>query len=269
MNPKTGKRFVYTGTIKVAPQTLQSGAEILESDILVIESTYADRDHPDRNELIRKFIEDVRTVVDDGGTALIPSFAVGRAQEIIAILYKNGLINITLIDGMAQHATEITMRYPQSSKNEHLLLSAMKTANWVGADKSRGDTMSEPGIIVTTAGMLNGGPVLDYITSLNAKSKIFITGYQVEGTNGRKLMDGKPILIDGRHYDVKTPFTYYDFSAHAGKKDLFDYVRKSKPETVLCVHGESSVARAFAESLKLEGFDAHAPRMGDSLRIDF
>ncbi|MGC8628630.1 MAG: MBL fold metallo-hydrolase [Candidatus Micrarchaeia archaeon] len=264
---RSGKTLVYTGDYKLEPQTLQKGAEVVKSDILITESTYADREHPDRAALVKSFVDEIREIIENGGTALVPVFAVGRAQEILTVLYKNNLIDYAVIDGMAQKASEIVMRHPGYSTNENLLMSAMKNATWIGAEKSR-QKVTSPAIVVTTAGMLNGGPVLDYILDLNQKSKIFLTGYQLPGTNGRKLLEGKPIDINGRKQVIKTPVSYFDFSAHAGRKDLYEYVRKSKPEKVICVHGDSNVAANFAESLKLEGFDAVAPKLGETIEIN-
>lgn len=266
---KSGKKIVYTGDFKLEPQVIQGSADIVKSDILITETTYANREHPEREELNRKFVDEVRQTLDDGGTALIPTFAVGRAQELLAILHKNKLTDYVFIDGMARKATQIAMRYPEFIRNSDLLRDAIKKIMWIGSEQHRGHAVSGPGIILTTAGMLNGGPVLNYITKLGPNSKIFLTGYQVEGTNGRKLMEGKPLNIDGRKEVVKTPWVYYDFSAHSGKSDLFEYVRKSNPELVVCVHGERKVADGFAESLKVEGFKAQVPRQGDSIKIDF
>jgi putative mRNA 3-end processing factor len=117
--------------------------------------------------------------------------------------------------------------------------------------------------------MLNGGPVLNYITKLNDRSKIFLTGYQVEGTNGSKLLNGQQIKIDESKYLVKTPWVYYDFSAHCGKSDHYKYVKQSNPEMVVCVHGDNASTEDFAENLKLEGFKAYAPKIGETLKIDF
>ncbi|MDE1874150.1 MAG: MBL fold metallo-hydrolase [Candidatus Micrarchaeota archaeon] len=265
---KTGKRLVYTGDFKLEPQMIQGSADIVKSDVLITETTYANREHPEREELTKKFAEDVRQTLDNGGTALIPTFAVGRAQEILAILHKHGLTDSVFIDGMARKATQIAMRYPEYIRNVDLLHDAIKRIAWVGSEEHRGHAISGSSIILTTAGMLNGGPVLNYITKLGPNSKIFLTGYQVEGTNGRKLMDGKPLLIDGRKEVVKAPWTFYDFSAHAGKSDLYEYVRKSDPEKVICVHGEQKTASAFAESLREEGYDASVPKQGDTVQID-
>lgn len=266
---RTGRKLVYTGDFKLEPQMIQGSADIVKSDILVTETTYANMEHPEREELTKRFVDEVRQTLDNGGTALIPTFAVGRAQELLVILHKSKLTDYVFIDGMARKATQIAMRYPEFIRNSGLLQDAIKKIMWIGSEQHRGHAVSGPGIILTTAGMLNGGPVLNYITKLGPNSKIFLTGYQVEGTNGDKLMHNKPLSIEGRKEVIKTPWAYYDFSAHSGKSDLFEYVKKSNPELVVCVHGEQKVADDFAESLKVEGFKAQVPRQGDSIKLDF
>ncbi|MGC9099043.1 MAG: MBL fold metallo-hydrolase [Candidatus Micrarchaeia archaeon] len=265
---KNDKRIVYTGDFKIDPQILQGSADIVESDVLIIESTYANREHPNRSELIKKFVEGIKEVLDNNGTALVPSFAVGRAQEILAILYMNKLIDYTYIDGMAKAASEIVINYPEFTRNKDILMGALKNVNWIGMHADRSEPLRKPSIIVTTAGMLNGGPALNYITRLNENSKIFLTGYQVEGTNGRRMMEGKPIKINARKFKVSTPWEFFDFSAHAGKSDLFEYVRRSNPEKVICVHGDAENTKLFAETLKMEGFEAYAPKVGEKIKID-
>jgi putative mRNA 3-end processing factor len=265
---KSGKTIVYTGDFKLEPQLLHEGAEIVRSDVLITETTYAGREHPDRGELIGRFVDEVKQTLDAGGIALVPSFAVGRAQELLAILHRAGLSDFVFMDGMARKATEIVMRYGSFIRNSGLLRDALDRITVVGSGEHRHDAVSGPSIILTTAGMLNGGPVLNYLTQLNPLSKIFLTGYQVEGTNGRKLMEGKPISLDGRKERIRTPWVYYDFSAHSGSRDLNEYIRKSNPEVVVCVHGEKLSAEAFAEQLKADGFKTHVPRLGESLRLD-
>ena len=170
-NQNTKRKLVYTGDFKLAPQLLQDGAEIVKSDILITESTYAKREHPDREELIKKFVADLRSVIDSGGTALVPTFAVGRAQELLAILHKNKLSDHVYLDGMARKATEIAMRYSHYTKNDDLLTNAVRKVTTVGSEDHRGDALTGSSIVLTTAGMLNGGPVLNYITRLGPKLK--------------------------------------------------------------------------------------------------
>lgn len=265
----SGRRVAYTGDFKLEPQLLEAGAEIVKCDVLIMESTYADKDHPNREELIKKFVDEIKETIDNNGTALLPVFAVGRAQEMLAILNKTGLANRTFMDGMAKAATDIVAGNPDFIKDVNVLETAERKAVWINSRRHRSEALEGGKIILTTSGMLNGGPVLDYIRRLNRNSKIFLTGYQVEHTNGYKLMNGKPIDIDGEEYRVKTPFSVYDFSAHAGKTDLHEYVKKSNPETVICVHGSKENTGRLAEDLKLEGFDAHAPKVGDVINVKF
>ncbi len=267
-NPE-GRRLMYTGDFKSEHQLLQHGAEDVKCDILITEATYALREHPDREELVAKFVHGVQEVIGAGGVVLLPVFAVGRAQEMLALLESNGLAEIAYIDGMARAATEIVMRHPKFIDNSDLLRSAIGSVGWVDSQKDRGKALAGGSIILTTAGMLSGGPVLNYIMKLPAASKIFLTGYQAERTNGRKLMEGNPLEIDGRRVRISTPWEFYDFSAHAGKSDLYNYIKRSDPETVICVHGDSESASSLADGLRLEGFDAHAPKIGDSISVEF
>lgn len=264
---KDGFKVAYTGDFKMEPQSLHNGAEVVKSDVLIIESTYALKEHPERAELERRFVNDVKETIDNGGTALIPVFAVGRSQEMLATLCKNGLIDHTYIDGMARAATEICIAHPEFFTNPDLLKEAYDKVGFVSSGYHRREIEEGGKIVVTTSGMLNGGPVLNYITKLNRNSKIFITGFQVEGTNGRRLMDGEPLVIDNRKFRVQVPFEVYDFSAHAGRRELYDYVKKSSPHDVICVHGEAESSKSFAAGLKEEGFNAHAPKVGERIKI--
>ncbi|MEM0149308.1 MAG: MBL fold metallo-hydrolase [Candidatus Micrarchaeaceae archaeon] len=264
---KDYKRVVYTGDFKLGHQTLHEGAEIVKSDLLIIESTYESKEHPDRNELIKHFIDEIKGVLDDGGTALIPSFAVGRSQELLSILYKNGLADMTYVDGMCRAATKIVAKHKDFISNPELLSEGIKEATWIDDVKARKEVFNRPSIVLTTAGMLNGGPVLSYLTRLNKDSRIFITGYQVEGTNGRSLIDTGGVTIDRKRLRVETPVSVYDFSAHAGDSDLHKFVRESSPNAVVCVHGDPERTQHFAAELRGEGFDAYAPKVGDV--IDF
>jgi putative mRNA 3-end processing factor len=264
---KSGYRIVYTGDFKLAEQRLHKGAEVVKSDVLITESTYATRTHPDMRELSDNFIEKIKEVLDNGGTALIPVFAVGRSQEILTILYEHGLAGRTYLDGMARSATAIVQKHPEFIANSELLARAVSETMQIGEHGGREGALSEPSVIVTTAGMLNGGPVLDYITKLNKSSYIFLTGYQVDGTNGRMLLDEGQIIVHGLPRKITTPVSYYDFSAHADKNDLHEYIKMSEPQTVVCVHGSEESATQLAESLKLDGYEAYAPKNGDVIEI--
>ncbi|MEM3227354.1 MAG: MBL fold metallo-hydrolase [Candidatus Micrarchaeaceae archaeon] len=267
LNAKENKRILYTGDFKLQPQTLHRGAKIVKSDVLAIESTYAYKDHPDRKALTREFINKVKEVLERGGNVLLPVFAVGRGQEILTILYENGLADLTHVDGMVREATKIVLSHSNFIDNAHLLKKAIERATVIEDRSDRAIALSEPSIILTTAGMLNGGPVLDYITKLNANSAVLLTGYQIEGTNGSSLLKNGTITLDGKRRRISNPVSLYDFSAHAGMSDLYRYVRESAPNTVICMHGSEESVQMLAENLRGEGFDAYAPKIGEEIEL--
>ena len=133
--------------------------------------------------------------------------------------------------------------------------------------KKREKILEEPAVIVTTAGMLNGGPALFYISRLynDEKSKIILTGYQVEGTNGDLALRKGMINLGNRIVKLKMKVEQYDFSAHADDEQLKEYVRKvveKGAEIVFTIHGENT--EGFAEWIKSElGVKAYAPKNGD------
>lgn len=260
-------RVVYTGDFKLEPQTLHKGAEIVKGDVLVTEATYGDRDHPDRKKEIARFIDEITEVLDNGGNALVPAFAVGRSQELLTILHQNGLSGSVYLDGMAREATKIVARNPKFIGNSELLSKAIEDAELINSRQERASALDGPSIIVTTAGMLQGGPVVNYITRLNKNSRVLITGYQAEGTNGRSLVQNGHIQTEDGKVRINSPVSVYDFSAHAGKGDLLRYIRECSPNTVICVHSDRHVAKSFAEELSGQGFDAYAPAVGESIKL--
>ncbi len=264
---KDFKRVVYTGDFKLESQLLHKGAEIVKSDLLIIESTYATKEHPDRAAMEKKFIDGVKKVLDNKGTALVPAFAVGRSQELLLMLHKHGLSQYTYIDGMAKDATSIVLNHSGFIRNADLLTKASREAVWIGDRSERGEPLNGGAIVLTTSGMLNGGPVMDYLPKLNKNSHIFLTGYQQEGTNGRSLLDSGTVILEGHKRSIETPVSFYDFSAHAGRKDLFEYIKESGPKAVVCVHGDRENAKKMAEELNLQGYDAYAPKIGDSIKL--
>ncbi len=262
-----GKTIVYTGDFKLSHQLLHNGAEIVKSNVLITESTYARKSHPIREELTKQFIDKIKETLDNGGTALIPAFAVGRGQDILAMLEKNNLTPRVFLAGMIKKASGIALNHKEFMNNPHLLENAMSHVEFIDK-KHQKRILDEPAIILTTAGMLNGGPVLKYIDKLPNNSHIFLTGYQVEGTNGRLLMDSGYIVDNGEKKKINTPYTFFDFSAHADKNDLIEYAKKSSPETIVCVHGDKDNAVALADDLREQGFDAYAPQLGETIKIE-
>ena len=133
----------------------------------------------------------------------------------------------------------------------------------------RKQALKQPSIIVCTSGMLQGGSVYAYLPEIYNKkeSKIIITGYQVKETAGRILLETGKINLEGLDVKVKADVERYDFSAHAGRKELFAAMKKLNPEHVICVHGDADVMKKFAAGIKEEGFNAIVPEMGKVVEL--
>lgn len=257
------KRIVYTGDFKLEETWLHKGAELIEDvDILLIESTYSEKEHPPRKKLEEEFYKETIKVLENGGNALLPSFAVGRSQELVQMLRYFDEDAKIYLDGMAKTASQIILDYPSYVKDAKALRAALESVEWVNSDRQRKKALERPSIIVTTAGLVEGGPVLRYILKLNKNSEIIFTGFQIPGTNGRRILDEHKMELNGIEQNIETPAKYMDFSAHAGRKDLFSFVKKANPEKIFCIHGDTCVE--FANDLNAEGYDAVAPKMGDS-----
>jgi len=263
------KRLLYTGDINTLNSRLLNGADLRCSDVdvLVIESTYFGRTHPDRKELECKFIESIIQTLDNGGSAILPCFAIGRTQEILMILAAHGLS--PYVDGMGVDVQQIFERHPSYVRDIDKLRDAFDNAKVV-EPKRRSLVLKEPSIIVTTAGMLNGGPVLYYLGKIHddPRSNILLTGYQVEGTNGQNALERRYVEINGEMVPLNIQVEYYDFSAHADDTQLKKIVKECKNvETVFPVHGDD--AEGFAQWIRENhGCDAVAPKNGDEILLD-
>ncbi len=262
---------LYTGDVKVYGTHIQRGADLtgIEADVLIMESTYADKSHPDRKLLEQRFVESVKETLDNGGYVILPVFAVGRAQEIVDILVSHGVENI-FFDGMARDATKIILRHPDYITNAKKLKNVMRKVRWIKTQKDRERALEEPAVLVTTAGMMQGGPVIYYTTALkdDPKSKIIFTGYLVEDTPGRRVLEEGVFEADGYEFKLQLSVERYDFSAHAGRDELFKLVKNVNPQYVIAVHGDEDNTVRLAEDLKSEfGIKTFAPKLGKRVDI--
>ncbi len=261
---KGDKDVLFTGDLQTLPTHLVGGAEPVECDVLVMESTYAGREHPDRKETERRFRDKVQETVARGGKAIVPAFAVGRAQEVLMSLASSGFE--TYLDGMARQVNEIYEAAPEYLADARRFRRAMEGVHVVEHPGDRRKALREAEVIVTTGGMLDGGPVLYYIGELyrDPKSSIYLTGVQVEGSNGRRLLDEGSLVIDETVLHPACEVVKFDFSAHAGHSDLVRVAKESRAETVVLMHGDHREALRDA----LEGFTSVVlPDNGKSFSI--
>ncbi len=267
---KDKQTLFYTGDINTITTELQNGADTdyPESDTLLIESTYFGKDHTPREALEKRFIESIKETLDIGGRAIIPAFSIGRTQEIMLVLKKYGLQ--AYVDGMGVDVFNIIKRSPEYVRDIVKLEKIFTNSN-IMKPEQRKEIIREPAVIVTSAGMLNGGPVLYYISEMgdDPKSKIHLTGYQVEGTNGRTAIERGYIedRNDIKHLNCRIEL--FDFSAHCGDAQLKDLVKKfcdNGTRTVIPVHGDNT--SGFADWVKEEiGVESIAPANGETIYL--
>lgn len=229
---------IYSGDIHTEDQKLVLGARPRDCKNLFIEGTYGGRNHPPKEETINAFIAKIDEVIDRGGRVIIPCFAVGRTQEIMLLLKNLGYE--MWVDGMGRSVTNLFLEYPEYIRNSKSLKAAKRTFNEVRNSSMRKKAVQGQ-IIVTTGGMLDGGPVLTYLKTLkdDPKNAILLVGYQAEDTNGRMLMEKGCIDLDGEIVNVACEVQKFDFSAHAGHDQIVEFIKACDPENVIIMHSET------------------------------
>ncbi len=249
---------LFTGDLQTMDTRLVKGAQPVGCDVLVIESTYAGRSHTSRQETERAFLGKVGDIVERGGVAVVPCFAVARTQEILMSLADSDYE--VWLDGMGREVSQLYQRHPSYLRSRHELRRALLRTEVVRSASGR-EAALRGDVIVTTGGMMDGGPVLFYLGRLKDDSRngVLLTGYQVEGTNGRRLLEHGSIEIHGVRTKIDCEVESFDFSAHAGHEQLVEFIDACDPATVVLMHGDSREALAEA----LEGRASLLPTEGE------
>ncbi|AGN02231.1 beta-lactamase domain protein [Salinarchaeum sp. Harcht-Bsk1] len=261
-------RLLYTGDFHTDDQRIVAGSTARpDADVLLCESTYSDVEHEARSVVEERFVESVRTTLWEGGTVVVPAFAIGRTQEMLMICEAYDLP--CYVDGMGTHVIDIFQDHPAFVRNADALGRAVSHARFVdGRDGQRERIADKNTVIVTTSGMLSGGPAMTYVPAIRDRpvNKIAMTGYQVDGTPGRDLIETGSAEIDGRVMPVAAQVEQYDFSAHADRDGLLSLLEQYRDAEVLINHGDR--CSVFAAELADDGFDATAPENGDRIEVD-
>jgi putative mRNA 3-end processing factor len=249
---------LFTGDINPLDTELLKGTKPVRCDILFIEATYAGRNHELRPKIVHGFLSKIDEVVSRGGVAVVPAFGVGRTQEVMMLLIDSGYE--IWLDGMGKRVTRTLLEMPEYIRNARKLRKAFGRTRFVYTDTDRKRAMRGE-VVLTTAGMLDGGPVLQYIKTLkdDPRNCILLTGYQVEGTNGRRLLDYGTIDLFGVTQKVNCEVAFFDLSAHAGHSELVQFVRCCNPEHVILFHGDNR--EALRSELESE-YTVHMPDNG-------
>lgn len=287
----------FTGDFKFEKTRLfdRAATNFPRLEALIMEATYGGANdlQPSRKEAEEKLVEVINRTLDRGGKVLIPTFAVGRSQEVMIVLeeaMREGRLRETYIylDGMIYEATAIHTAYPEYL-NAHLRdlifyhgINPFISENFVRVDSSskREEVISDPSpcVIIATSGMLNGGPVMEYFRHLaeDERNTIVFVGYQAEGTLGRKIQKGwkeVPFPVNGRREVVEVKMeveTVDGFSGHSDRRQLMNYIKylNSKPEKVATVHGDESKCIELASSIyKTYRIETRAPLNLETIRF--
>ena len=261
------KRIVYTGDFKMEETRLHKGAQAVEdASVVIIDSTYAMKEHPPRKEAEKKIMQHIKETTESGGTALFPAFSLGRTQELIQIIRAYDRKIPVYVDGMGRDISRIYAAHPRYIKEGAVFRKYLNSVRLVQGPHDRKNAVREPGVIISSAGMMEGGPVLGYIQNVNKDSKIIFSGYTVKGTNGWKLINEGYITVDEEDLEVDLPVEYVDLSAHAGRSDILNFIKHANPEKVVIVH--SDAAEEFKKDLVENfGYDALAPAVGETLKL--
>ncbi|RLG48712.1 MAG: hypothetical protein DRN92_00315 [Thermoproteota archaeon] len=264
-----GTSLLYTGDFKLRNTRLSRGAErdLPEVDLLITECTYSQREHPSRKGQEKLLREVVRDTINRGGLAIIAGFAIARLNEIAMILSSGGIKNLYL-DGMARAGTEILLSYPHRLRDDKEFEFSLRNLRMVGNWKFRESIIRRPSIVLTTSGMLEGGPVYFYLEKRREDpvSSLTLTGYQIEGTEGRRLLQEGEIYIDGERRTIEMRVNQLDFSSHVGRSGLFEFIRAVEPKQVVPIHGEET--EKFGEEVQeLVGVDVISPSLEEEITV--
>lgn len=287
-------KVVFSGDLGMPDRPIIKSPEYIEeADYLVIESTYGNKMHESYEDSSQKLIEIINKTALRGGTVIIPSFAVGRTQELIYKLnkyyeYNKGLeeymkVPIYVDSPMAIEATEAFKRNSSSFDDEARDL-VLKGDNPFQFSNLRYTKSTEesialnkydfPKVIISSSGMATAGRVRHHLKHnlWHKKNSLVFVGYQADGTLGRMLLDGKKnVKILGE--DIKVQAEIYNlqgFSGHADQNILLDWINKFriKPKKVFIVHGEEEQSKALSTLIEhLYKIKTIIPNLGDSFKI--
>lgn len=288
-------KLVFSGDLgnKDVP-ILRDPAIIQSADYLIMESTYGDRLHVDKSDKVQLFLDIINETVDKGGNVVIPSFAVGRTQEIIYDLHKQRdkygdkmkklfSIPVYVDSPLAVSATNVfrnnldcfdeeARQYIENGDNplDFPGLRFTQTSDESKALNEKNESM----IIISASGMCEAGRIKHHLKHnlWREDSTILFVGYQAQGTLGRKLVDGaKKVKIFGEEISVNARIEMIEgFSGHADRDGLLDWLShfSSKPGKVFIVHGEEASMQALSKYIGGRfNIETEIPDKGESVTI--
>ncbi len=282
------RRLVFSGDIgRPDRPILRDPSFIDRADILIMESTYGNRDHPPQASVDDKLEEIVRETWRRGGKVIMPAFAVGRTQELVYrlhLLTDAGRLKeecpIYVDSPLAIDATGIYRLHPEAydEETEQFMLSdrhndpfgfdTMRYTRSTAESKALND-LDRPAIIISASGMAEAGRILHHLKNnvSDPRNCILITGWQAPHTLGRRLVEEQRVVkIFGEEYELRADVEVLNgLSGHADRRELLawgDHIRP-RPQSAFIVHGEEDAALALTDALGEIGFpDVRVPELG-------
>jgi Cft2 family RNA processing exonuclease len=296
-DPERETTIVFSGDLgRPSTPIIRDPTVLTAADYLLVETTYGGREHEPEDEAIRILAETVRMVSDAGGVLLVPSFAIGRTQEIVFALDrlleagKIPQLPLYLDSPMASKASDIYRRHAEyfDEETRTLLQSGDSPLDYPDQTETRDVHESQkiaqaqrPYMIVASNGMLTGGRVLGHLRNLigDPTATLLFVGYQGEGTLGSHLQAGATtVKLDGQPREVRCKIrSISGFSAHADEPELLDWLGhfangKSAgaagfPKTVFLVHGDPEAQIAIEPKVQALGFTTKIPHWRETVKL--
>jgi metallo-beta-lactamase family protein len=292
------RTIVFSGDLgRPGTPIIRDPSIVSSADYVLVESTYGGREHEPHEEAIRILADTVRLVAESDGVLLVPSFAIGRTQEIVWELDRLidageiPQIPLFLDSPMASKASDIYRRHSGYFDEEtgRLLREGESPLDYPDQTETRKVRDSKaiansprPYMIVASNGMLTGGRILGHLSELigDPSATLLFVGYQGEGTLGAHLQAGATeVRLDGRQRTVRCRIrSISGFSAHADESELLDWLRHfgegrrpgdaGYPRRVFLVHGDPEAQVVMEPKVRALGFDVHVPHWRERVALD-
>ena len=281
------KRLVFSGDLgNINQPIIRDPVHIYGADYVVMESTYGDRNHTE----VWSYTDDLAQIIDEtiarGGNVVIPSFAVGRTQELLYFIREikdQGLVKsnpdfpVYIDSPLAKKATTIFTGNLHGYLDEDALALVQDGTHMFNFTNLRMTETSEeskalnedhtPKVIISASGMCDAGRIRHHLKHnlWRPECTVVFVGYQGEGTLGRSLLEGtKSVKLFGEEIAVHAKIVNFQgLSSHADRDHLLSWIsdfKEPKPQHVFVVHGDREVAPFFAQTIQGMGFAAHAPQ---------
>lgn len=285
-------RLLFSGDLGQPDQPILRHFEYPSgADILLIESTYADKLHPPADDVEAKIEGLLKHIDRHNSKLIIPAFSVGRTQQIIwylnRILARGKFpreVKLFIDSPLSQKATKIYAQHREvyNAEARRMIASGKDPLNFPGmtyiASPEESKALNEqpgPMIIIAASGMCEGGRIVHHLKNslTDENNVVLIVGYQAENTLGRRIVEKRnPLKMLGEEIELKAQVEVINaLSAHADKNGLIDWLDEIKDNVrhAFAVHGETEKVTAMAELLKEHGIaNAHAPHPGETFTID-